>query len=105
MLRKRLKVKVDRKMARIKKSRKATGFIDNSGPSRSEKLADPDSYDSRRRKAQEKKKRHQSVYEKQKEKGDDAAVAEQPKTRLADKIRKLNEEKKEQEKEQEKGEE
>jgi hypothetical protein len=82
-------------MARIKKSRKATGFIDNSGPSRSEKLADPDSYDSRRRKAQAEKKKNTSVYEKQRQ--NEAGSAEnQPverKTRLADKIKKLNEDK------------
>ncbi|WP_067868411.1 hypothetical protein [Neptuniibacter marinus] len=81
-------------MARIKKSRKAKGFIDDSGPSRRERLADPDSYDSRRRKALEKKKRHQSVYEKKKaESEEDENSQEQRKTRLADKIRKLNKEK------------
>ncbi|WP_292950516.1 MULTISPECIES: hypothetical protein [unclassified Neptuniibacter] len=82
-------------MARIKKSRKATGFIDNSGPSRSEKLADPDSYESRRRKAQAEKKKNASVYEKQRQNSDnsdDNQPAER-KTRLADKIKKLNEEK------------
>ena len=36
-------------MPRIKKSRKAKGFIDDRGPSRQERLADPDSYDSRKR--------------------------------------------------------
>jgi hypothetical protein len=82
-------------MARIKKSRKAKGFIDNSGPSRSERLADPDSYDSRRRRAQAEKKKNSSVYEKQRQNGansDDNQSAER-KTRLADKIKKLNEEK------------
>ena len=82
-------------MARIKKSRKATGFIDNSGPSRSEKLADPDSYDSRRRRAQAEKKKNTSVYEKQRQNSnnsDDNQPAER-KTRLADKIKKLNAEK------------
>ncbi len=83
-------------MARIKKSRKATGFIDNSGPSRSERLADPESYDSRRRKAQAEKKKNASVYEKQRQ--DSASSGDNPsaerKTRLADKIRKLNEDKK-----------
>ena len=83
-------------MARIKKSRKATGFIDNSGPSRSERLADPESYDSRRRRAQAEKKKNASVYEKQRQ--DSANSGEnqstERKTRLADKIRKLNEDKK-----------
>ena len=81
-------------MARIKKSRKAKGFIDDSGPNRRERLADPESYDSRRRKALEKKKRHPSVYEKEKAQSDEGQSAqEQRKTRLADKIRKLNKEK------------
>lgn len=81
-------------MARIKKSRKATGFIDNSGPSRSERLADPDSYDSRRRRAQAEKKKNTSVYEKQRQNSDssDDQPAER-KTRLADKIKKLHAEK------------
>lgn len=82
-------------MARIKKSRKATGFIDNSGPSRSEKLADPDSYDSRRRKAQAEKKKNASVYEKQRQNETDSAENKptERKTRLADKIKKLNQDK------------
>ena len=81
-------------MPRIKKSRKAKGFIDDSGPSRQERLADPDSYDSRRRKALEKKKRPPSVYEKQKGSNEGSETEQaQRKTRLADKIRKLNEEK------------
>ena len=85
-------------MARMKKSRKAKGFIDDRGPSRQERLADPDSYDSRKRKAlEQKKKRHQSVYEKQRQeelekKGSDGSKTER-KTRLADKIRRLNKEK------------
>lgn len=84
-------------MTRLKKSRKAKGFIDDSGPSRKERLADPESYDSRKRKAlEQKKKRHKSVFEKQRqeaaESGNDNAEA-QRKTRLADKIRRLNQEK------------
>lgn len=83
-------------MARIKKSRKATGFIDNSGPSRSERLADPESYDSRRRRAQAEKKKNASVYEKQRQDSENSGEnqATERKTRLADKIRKLNEDKK-----------
>ena len=81
-------------MTRAKKSRKATGFIDDSGPSRQERLADPDSYDSRRRKAQAAKKKNKSVYDKakdaQKSGGD---KPQQRKTRLQDKIKALNAEK------------
>lgn len=79
-------------MTRLKKSRKAKGFIDDSGPSRQERLADPNSYDSRRRKAQEKKKKHTSAYEKQRqnEKTTDQTAATERKTRLAEKIKKLN---------------
>ncbi len=83
-------------MTRLKKSRKAKGFIDDSGPSRSERLADPESYDSRRRKAQAEKKKNKSVYQKQRdaEKSQHTSAPEQKrKTRLSDKIRKLNQEK------------
>ncbi|MCP4596768.1 hypothetical protein [Neptuniibacter sp.] len=83
-------------MTRLRKSRKAKGFIDNEGPSRNERLADPNSYESRRRKAQEKKKKHTSVYEKErqaeKNNASDDKTTER-KTRLADKIKKLNKEK------------
>jgi hypothetical protein len=86
-------------MPRIKKSRKAKGFIDDRGPSRQERLADPDSYDSRKRKALDsKKKKHKSVYEKQRE-ADKIANSTTPqaerKTRLADKIRRINKDKNE----------
>lgn len=88
-------------MPRIKKSRKAKGFIDDSGPSRQERLADPESYDSRKRKAlEEKKKKHKSVYEKQRdaEKADKNKNAQsERKTRLADKIRRMNKEKEQKE--------
>lgn len=84
-------------MPRIKKSRKAKGFIDDRGPSRQERLADPDSYDSRKRKAlDEKKKKHKSVYEKQREAEKDSksdSSQTQRKTRLADKIRRINKDK------------
>lgn len=84
-------------MPRIKKSRKAKGFIDDRGPSRQERLADPDSYDSRKRKALDsKKKKHKSVYEKQRE-ADKIAKSATPqaerKTRLADKISRINKDK------------
>lgn len=83
-------------MTRLRKSRKAKGFIDDSGPSRNERLADPDSYDSRRRKAKAEKKKNKSVFEKQREAEQpdgSNAKANERKTRLADKIRKLNQEK------------
>ncbi|MGH1462181.1 MAG: hypothetical protein ACRBB6_09100 [Neptuniibacter sp.] len=84
-------------MPRMKKSRKAKGFIDDSGPSRQERLADPESYDSRKRKALEaKKKKHKSAYEKKREaeKTDKNKNAQaERKTRLADKIRRMNKEK------------
>ncbi|WP_286238887.1 hypothetical protein [Neptuniibacter halophilus] len=86
-------------MTRLKKSRKAKGFIPSDTPSRRERLADPESYDSRRRKAQEKKKKHVSVYEKERQK-EEAAAGQKPaerKTRLADKIKKLNQDKEQQE--------
>ena len=81
-------------MTRIKKSRKAKGFIDEEGPNRRERLADPESYDSRRRKAQQERKKHKSVYEKHQEaeaanaNGDKSGNQRQ--TRLSDKIRRLN---------------
>ena len=87
-------------MPRIKKSRKAKGFIDDSGPSRQERLADPESYDSRKRKAlEEKKKKHKSVYEKQREaeKANKNNAQAERKTRLADKIRRINKEKEQKE--------
>lgn len=88
-------------MPRIKKSRKAKGFIDDSGPSRQERLADPESYDSRKRKAlEEKKKKHKSVYEKKREaeKADKNKNGQsERKTRLADKIRQLNKDKEQKE--------
>lgn len=84
-------------MARLKKSRKAKGFIPNEGPTRNERLADPDSYDSRRRKAKQEKKKNQSVYEKQRQADDGSSSQTQSerKTRLADKIRELNQSKEE----------
>ena len=85
-------------MTRAKKSRKAKGFIDDRGPSRKERLADPDSYDSRRRKSVEKRKKPKSVYEKHREQvesEENTNAASKGKTRLADKIRRLNEAKQE----------
>lgn len=78
-------------MTRKKKTRGGSGltiYIDP--PRRSEKLADPDSYESRKRKNLEQKKKRKSVYQK-------AVDAEQNenqkavvrKTPLADKIRRI----------------
>ncbi|MFW1676331.1 hypothetical protein ACFVYJ_00920 [Pontibacter sp. JAM-7] len=81
-------------MTRLKKSRKATGFIDDTGPSRRERLADPESYESRRRKSQETRKKHKSLYEKHREAEQAASDQDEsesgPQTRLAKKIRRLN---------------
>lgn len=78
-------------MSRVKKKR--TGgqpVIWLDVPRRSEKLADPDSYESRKRKNQEKKKKVKSVYDKhQDDQNQGERGSEQRKTRLADKIRKL----------------
>lgn len=69
--------------------------------SKSERLADPDSYESRKKKAAEKKKKHKSVYQKaqeeQKASEADESTPSQRGGRLADKIRKLNAQKKAQE--------
>jgi hypothetical protein len=88
-------------MSRLKKSRKAKGFIPSEEPSRRELRADPDSYDSRRRKAAENKKKNKSVFEKQREaekNSNQQTDADKRKTRLQDKIRRLNKEKSEPEK-------
>ncbi len=86
-------------MTRLKKSRKAKGFINDRGPSRRERLADPDSYDSRRRKSQQDRKKQKSVFDKHQEAEADQArndqVGQARQTRLADKIRRLNETKSE----------
>ena len=78
-------------MTRKKKTRGGAGvtiFIDP--PRRSEKLADPDSYESRKRKNLEQKKKRKSVYQKavdaEQDKGQQQA---ERKTPLADKIRRL----------------
>lgn len=78
-------------MTRKKKGRSGSGitvYIDP--PRRSEKLADPDSYESRKRRNLEQKKKRKSVYQKavdaEQNKGQQQA---QRKTPLADKIRRL----------------
>ncbi|RTE65747.1 hypothetical protein EH243_10780 [Amphritea opalescens] len=77
-------------MSRIKKKRTSPRPIFLDIPRRSEKLADPDSYESRRRRNLEQKKKHKSVYEKAREAEQaDGAVQQQRNTPLADKIRRL----------------
>ncbi|UTW04887.1 hypothetical protein KDX31_07790 [Amphritea atlantica] len=77
-------------MSRIKKKRTSPKPIFLDIPRRSEKLADPDSYESRKRRNQEQKKKHKSVYEKAREAELAAESAQQQRdTPLADKIRRL----------------
>jgi len=77
-------------MTRIKKKRTTPKPIFLDVPRRSEKLADPDSYESRKRRNQEQKKKHKAVYEKARE-AEQAAESDdqQRNTPLADKIRRL----------------
>lgn len=92
-------------MSRNKKSRKdsARMTVLERKPKKQELLADPTSKESRRKKAKEQRKKHQSVYEKsqatQKAQERDTQAGRRG-TRhggpLAEKIRKLNAEKKEQ---------
>lgn len=82
-------------MSRIKKRRHTREWVEyaETGPSRRERLSDPDSYESRKRRALAEKKKQKSVYQKQLEK-EQAGGGEQggshARGRLADKIRKLN---------------
>ncbi|WP_372597124.1 hypothetical protein [Amphritea sp.] len=77
-------------MTRIKKKRTTPKPIFLDVPRRSEKLADPDSYESRKRRNQEQKKKHKSVYEKAREAELAAESDDQQRdTPLADKIRRL----------------
>jgi hypothetical protein len=86
-------------MTRLKKKRSDANRIEwgESAPRRSEKLADPGSYESRKRKSLDKRKQQKSVYEKQLEKEEREArlrAQQQPRGgRLAEKIRRLNREK------------
>lgn len=77
-------------MSRIKKKRTSPKPIFLDVPRRSEKLADPDSYESRKRRNMEQKKKHKSVYEKARDAEQAAEDAQQRRnTPLADKIRRL----------------
>ncbi|WP_299195822.1 hypothetical protein [uncultured Amphritea sp.] len=79
-------------MSRIKKKRTSPKPIFLDVPRRSEKLADPDSYESRKRRnlEQKKKSKSKSVYEKARE-AEKAKESGQPQrnTPLAEKIRRL----------------
>jgi len=85
-------------MTRVKKKRSDANRIewDERPPRRSEKLADPDSYESRKKKALDKRKRHKSVYEKhleQESRNEERADQKGARGgRLAEKIRRLNRE-------------
>lgn len=94
-------------MSRNKKSRKTGAFMTvlERKPKKQELLADPTSKESRRKKSQEQRKKHQSLADKQK---DATMPAKERDTRagrkgtrhggpLADKIRRLNAERREQE--------
>ncbi|GGO77037.1 hypothetical protein GCM10011348_05690 [Marinobacterium nitratireducens] len=88
-------------MTRVKKKRSDANRIEwgERPPRRSEKLADPDSYESRKKRANEKRKKHKSVYEKhlEQEEREEARAAQKGARggRLAEKIRRLNQEKRE----------
>lgn len=84
-------------MTRVKKKRSSANRIEwgESPQRRSEKLADPDSYESRKKRALEKRKRQKTVYEKHlereaQEEGRHAQERLPRGGRLAEKIRRLN---------------
>ena len=80
-------------MSRTKKKRSdANVIIFENAPRRSEKLADPDSYESRKKRALDKKKKNKSVYAKALEESKKAGSQGGQANRgpLAEKIRKLN---------------
>jgi len=91
-------------MTRIKKQRRAANLIVlDKTPKKKERLADPDSYESRKLKALVKRKKHKSVFQKaqeQKTREERDAEAGRRGGRalgpLADKIRKMNAKKKKQ---------
>ncbi|MGB0467041.1 MAG: hypothetical protein ACPGF7_05820 [Pontibacterium sp.] len=86
-------------MSRIKKRRGNTYQVlfEDTGPSKQERLDDPESYESRKRAALAKKKKPKSVYQKvleEEKAAKDRKANNGPKGPLADKIRKLNAKKK-----------
>lgn len=91
-------------MTRLKKQRRmANKIVLDKTPKKQERLADPDSYESRKQRAMAKKKKHQSVEQKRiNAKPTKSAIerdteagrrGERKGGRLAEKIRKLNAEK------------
>lgn len=87
-------------MSRTKKKRSQVNqyIFEDAGPSKAERLANPNSYDARKKKALKDRKKNKSVYEKVQDearKADEKNSSQGPRGgRLADKIRKLNAEKK-----------
>ncbi|HSG02451.1 MAG TPA: hypothetical protein VLA39_01865 [Marinobacterium sp.] len=88
-------------MTRLKKQRRmANKIVLDKTPKKQERLADPDSYESRKQRAMAKKKKHQSVEQKRiKAKPTQSAIerdtaagkrGERQGGRLAEKIRRLN---------------
>lgn len=88
-------------MTRLKKQRRmANKIVLDKTPKKQERLADPDSYESRKQRAMAKKKKHQSVEQKRiKSKPTQSAIerdtaagkrGERQGGRLAEKIRRLN---------------
>ena len=88
-------------MTRERKKRSDANRIEwgTQPPRRSEKLADPDSYESRKKRALEKRKKQKSAYEKHLEQQERSEGRDDQKGarggRLAEKIRGLNREKRE----------
>ena len=85
-------------MTRAKRRRHTREWVEfEDGPSRKEKLSNPNSYESRKRKAMAERKKNKSVFQKDQD-AKAASGSKQPENshargRLADKIRKLNAEK------------
>lgn len=88
-------------MSRTKKRRHTREWVEyeETGPSRKKKLVDPESYESRKRKALADKKKNKTSYQKDLDSkaGDNGNKGgSHARGRLADKIRKLNAEKEKQ---------
>jgi len=88
-------------MSRSKKKRSNANqliFEDETGPNKSERFANPDSYEARKKRAMKDRKKNRSVYQKELDKQEAAKAGGdqgRPKGgRLADKIRKMNADKK-----------
>jgi predicted RNA-binding protein associated with RNAse of E/G family len=81
-------------MSRTKKKRPTVGYLDiRITPDKRDKLTEEDSYETRKKRGQEKKKKHKSVYQKVKAaeeaKANDNANKQPQGGRLAEKIRKM----------------